>query len=115
MYKGVEALTAECLIACERAGVTDEVLGSFGGGAGSGAGSGDWASGADYRLDRMLVHGLRRSAEMQESTKTLRALGVPPMLTEGTADWQQAMGALAISPVPDGLSAKLKAILERMP
>jgi 3-hydroxyisobutyrate dehydrogenase-like beta-hydroxyacid dehydrogenase len=111
MYKGVEALTAECLIACERAGVTDEVLGSFGGGAGGG----DWASGADYRLDRMLVHGLRRSAEMHESTKTLRALGVPPMLTKGTADWQQAVGALAISPVPDGLSAKLKAILEKMP
>jgi 3-hydroxyisobutyrate dehydrogenase-like beta-hydroxyacid dehydrogenase len=26
MYKGMEALTAECLIACEKAGVTDEVL-----------------------------------------------------------------------------------------
>jgi len=46
MYKGVEALTAECLLACEKAGVTDEVLSSLGN---------DWATGADYRLDRMLV------------------------------------------------------------
>ncbi len=106
MYKGVEALTAECLIACERAGVTDEVLGSFGN---------DWASGADYRLDRMLAHGLRRAAEMAEASQTLSSLGVSPMLTEGTVGWQQAIGRLAISPVPDGLQAKLDAIVGKMP
>lgn len=106
MVKGVEALTAECLIACERAGVTDEVLGSFGN---------DWATGADYRLDRMLVHGLRRAAEMRETSQTLSSLGVSPMLTEGTVGWQQAIGELAISPIADGLQAKLSAIIERMP
>lgn len=106
MYKGVEALTAECLIACERADVTEEVLGSFGN---------DWASGADYRLDRMLVHGLRRAAEMYESSKTLRDLGISPMLTEGTVGWQQALGEMQVSPVPAGLKAKLAAILEKMP
>ncbi len=67
MYKGMEALTAECLIACEKAGVTEEVLASFG----NASGSGDWASGADYRLDRMLVHGARRAAEMHESSQDL--------------------------------------------
>jgi 3-hydroxyisobutyrate dehydrogenase-like beta-hydroxyacid dehydrogenase len=106
MYKGVEALTAECLIACERAGVTDEVLESFGN---------DWSGGADYRIDRMLVHGLRRSAEMYEASQTLLALGVSPMLTEGTVGWQQSLGELEITPVPDGLKAKLSAILEKMP
>lgn len=106
MYKGVEALTAECLIACEKAGVTDEVLGSFGN---------DWSEQADYRIDRMLEHGLRRAAEMSESSQTLRGLGVTPMLTEGTIDWQQRMGEMKISPVPSGLKAKLQAILERMP
>lgn len=106
MYKGVEALTAECLIACERAGVTDEVLGSFGN---------DWATGADYRLDRMLAHGLRRAAEMAEAAQTLSSLGVSPMLTEGTVGWQQAIGNLVISPVPDGLQAKLGAIVGKMP
>ena len=106
MYKGVEALTAECLIACEKAGVTDEVLASFGD---------NWSEEADYRLDRMLVHGLRRSAEMDESSKTLIALGVSPMLTEGTVGWQRSIGELEISTVPKGLKAKLTAILEKMP
>ncbi len=99
MYKGMEALTAECLIACERAGVTDEVLGSFGG---------DWASGADYRLDRMMVHGLRRAAEMEESCKTLEGLGVEPLMTRGTIARQAAIGGLATSPVPDTLKGKLE-------
>ena len=106
MYKGVEALTAECLLACERAGVTDEVLASFGN---------DWATGADYRLDRMLVHGLRRAAEMRESARTLDSLGTSPMLTESTARWQQLLGELELNPVPDGLRAKLAAILEKLP
>jgi 3-hydroxyisobutyrate dehydrogenase-like beta-hydroxyacid dehydrogenase len=101
MYKGMEALTAECLIACEKAGVTDEVLGSFGN---------DWASGADYRLDRMMVHGLRRSAEMEEVVKTLEALGVDPLMTRGTVLQQRAIGGLGVSPVPEGLTAKLALI-----
>jgi 3-hydroxyisobutyrate dehydrogenase-like beta-hydroxyacid dehydrogenase len=106
MYKGMEALTAECLLACEIAGVTDEVLASFGD---------DWASGADYRFDRMLTHGLRRAAEMSESCETLNALGIAPILTEGTVGWQQALGEMAIQPVPEALTAKLQAILDRMP
>lgn len=98
MYKGVEALTAECLIACQRAGVTEEVLGSFGN---------DWSSGADYRLDRMMLHGLRRSAEMTEVVKTLEALGVEALMTRGTVARQRAVGALGIDPPPEGLGAKL--------
>jgi 3-hydroxyisobutyrate dehydrogenase-like beta-hydroxyacid dehydrogenase len=101
MYKGMEALTAECLIACEKAGVTDEVLGSFGN---------DWASGADYRLDRMMVHGVRRAAEMEEVVKTLEALGVEPLMTRGTVVRQRAIGGLGVSPVPEGLDVKLRAL-----
>lgn len=101
MYKGMEALTAECLIACEKAGVTDEVLGSFGS---------DWASGADYRLDRMMVHGARRAAEMAEAAKTLEALGIEPLLTRGTVARQQAIGDLGIAEPPEGLAAKLEVL-----
>jgi 3-hydroxyisobutyrate dehydrogenase-like beta-hydroxyacid dehydrogenase len=97
MYKGVEALTVECLIACAKADVTEEVLGSFGN---------DWSSGADYRLDRMMVHGERRSAEMAEVVKTLEALGVEPLLTRGTVTRQAQIGGLGLEPV-DGLYAKL--------
>ncbi|MGD9811921.1 MAG: DUF1932 domain-containing protein [Sphingobium sp.] len=99
MYKGMEALTAECLIACERAGVTEDVLGSFGN---------DWSTGADYRLDRMIVHGSRRAAEMEEAVKTLVGLGVAPLMTRGTVQRQREIGSLGLSPVPDGLNAKLE-------
>ncbi len=101
MYKGVEALTAECLIACEKAGVTDEVLGSFGN---------DWSSGADYRLDRMMVHGLRRAAEMAEVVKTLEAIGVDALMTRGTVERQAQLGALGMKSPPDGLAAKLESL-----
>lgn len=105
MYKGVEALTVECLLACERAGVTDEVLASFGN---------DWATNADYRVDRMLVHGLRRAAEMDHSAETLSELGISPLLTEGTIQWQQVIGSLMLNPPPTGLNAKLAEILRKI-
>ncbi len=98
MVKGFEALTAECLVASARAGVVDEVLGSF---------DGDWATGADYRIDRMLVHGTRRSAEMAEVVKTLEALGVEPLMTSGTVGRQARFGALHVATPPEGLEAKL--------
>lgn len=103
MYKGVEALTAECLIACERAGVTGRVLDSFG--------NNDWATGADYRLDRMLVHGTRRAAEMTEATKTLLELGVEPMMTRGTIERQAQLGALGLKQPPEGLAMKLEKLV----
>jgi 3-hydroxyisobutyrate dehydrogenase-like beta-hydroxyacid dehydrogenase len=99
MYKGVEALTAECLLACKKAGVTEEVLGSFGN---------DWATGADYRLDRMMVHGERRSAEMAEVVKTLESLDVEALMTRGTVERQAQLGALGIKQPPEGLDAKLE-------
>ncbi|MFN3620492.1 DUF1932 domain-containing protein [Sphingorhabdus sp.] len=103
MYKGVEALTAECLIACERAGVTGKVLESFG--------NNDWATGADYRLDRMLVHGTRRSAEMTEAAKTLLELGVAPLMTSGTIERQAQLGALGLKQPPEGLAMKLEKLV----
>lgn len=82
MIKGVEALTAEMILAAEAAGVTDEVLSSLGD---------DWASKAVYNLERMKTHGVRRAAEMQEAAKTLTALGVEPIMTESTIRRQQEM------------------------
>lgn len=102
MYKGIEALTAECLIACVRAGVSDEVIASFGEG---------WAQDANYRLDRMMVHGTRRSAEMAEAVKTLEALGVPALLTRGTAERQAAIGALEVGAPPATLADKLERLM----
>ncbi len=102
MVKGVEALTAECLIAAARADVVDEVMASLGA---------DWAAKADYRLDRMMRHGLRRAAEMEEAAATLEALGLAPDMTRATVRRQREIGEAAIDPVPEGLAAKL----ERLP
>jgi 3-hydroxyisobutyrate dehydrogenase-like beta-hydroxyacid dehydrogenase len=101
MIKGAEALTAECLLAAEAAGVTAEVVASLGAG---------WSEKADYNLDRMLVHGRRRAAEMDEVVKTLIAVGVDPAMSRGAAARQRAVGALGVTAPPPGLAAKLAAL-----
>jgi len=108
MVKGLEALTTECLIAAEVAGVTDEVVASLNA---SWPGV-DWARKGDYNLDRMIVHGLRRAAEMEEVAKTLDALGVGAVMTRGTIEMQRATGALGLTP-PATLAGKIQAVLGR--
>ncbi|MDZ4307646.1 NAD(P)-dependent oxidoreductase [Allopontixanthobacter sp.] len=75
MVKGIEALTAEMVLAARHAGVADEVLASLGE---------DWACKAEYNLERMTMHGQRRADEMEEVAKTLESLGVEPLMTHGT-------------------------------
>jgi 3-hydroxyisobutyrate dehydrogenase-like beta-hydroxyacid dehydrogenase len=84
MVKGIEALTAEMMLAADRADVADEVLGSLGG---------EWAAKADYNLERMTSHGMRRAAEMEEVAKTLESLGIEPLMTRGTIIRQREMAA----------------------
>lgn len=109
MVKGLEALTAECMLAAERAGVRAPVIASL---DASWKVQG-WAERADYNLDRMLVHGLRRAAEMEEAARTLEELGVTPAMTRATIARQREMGLIAKAS-PDGLAAKLAAIAERL-
>ena len=66
----------------------------------------------DYNLDRMLVHGTRRAAEMEEAVKTLDALGTGSAMTHATVQRQRMLGAVGRG-APDGLDAKLHLILER--
>lgn len=87
MVKGVEALTAEMMLAAEEAGVAGEVLASLD----ASERSMTWAERSDYNLERMAVHGLRRAAEMEEVVKTLIALGVEPLMTRGTVVRERAM------------------------
>jgi len=107
MIKGLEALTAECLIAAEAAGVVDEVIASLEASEGPA-----WEQRANYRLDRMLVHGSRRAAEMEEAVKTLISLNIRPLLSRGTVERQRAIGELSVTQSPTGLKAKL-AVLDR--
>jgi 3-hydroxyisobutyrate dehydrogenase-like beta-hydroxyacid dehydrogenase len=102
MVKGIEALTAECVLAADRAGVLDEVLASLD----ASDKPKPWGERADYNLDRMLAHGARRAAEMEEVVKTLEALGTGSAMSVGTVIRQRAIGSLGATP-PDGLAAKL--------
>lgn len=106
MVKGLEALTAECVLAAAQAGVLEEVLASLD----ASEKRRTWAERADYNLDRMLVHGVRRAAEMEEVVKTLDDLGTGAMMTRGTVERQRAIGALGVEMVPEGLGAKIERI-----
>jgi 3-hydroxyisobutyrate dehydrogenase-like beta-hydroxyacid dehydrogenase len=101
MIKGIEALTAECLLAAGAAGVTDEVLASLGE---------DWAERADYHLERMLVHGHRRAAEMEEVYATLTKLDIEPLLTGSAVQWQRRLGEIGCGAAPATLNEKLALI-----
>ncbi len=109
MVKGLEALTAECVLAAAQADVLDEVLASLD----ASEKAKPWDARADYNLDRMLVHGTRRAAEMEEVVRTLEDLGTGAAMTRGTVARQRAIGALGVKAVPEGLSAKIGAINEK--
>ena len=97
MIKGIEALSAECVLAADAAGVLPEVLASLGA---------EWADKFDYNLDRMMVHGSRRAAEMGEVVATLDALGTGSAMARATQARQDNLGAFGLKP-PPGLHAKL--------
>ena len=86
MVKGVEALTDEMMAAAEAAGVSAEVLASLD----ASTDVRPWREKAAYNLERMATHGARRAAEMEQSALTLRALGVVPLMTEGTIQRQRS-------------------------
>ena len=111
IIKGLEALTAESFLAARRAGVEDAVLASL---QSSDPGI-DWQARGAYNLERMLVHGARRAAEMNEVAATLRELGISDRMASATADWQAALAALDLAPGEDRLNDRADAILARMP
>ncbi|MFL6728179.1 MAG: DUF1932 domain-containing protein [Sphingomicrobium sp.] len=102
IVKGIEALTAEAMLAAELADVTQEVLASLD----ATERAVPWAERADYNLERMMLHGIRRAEEMNQAVRTLEALGIEPLLTRVTAQRQREMGLKRVHPLP-GLGAKL--------
>lgn len=94
MIKGLEALTAECLLAAEAAGVRDEVLASLD----ASERVRPWAERGAYNLERMIVHGGRRAEEMAEVVKTLDGLGTGSAMARATTQRQRAIGALGVAP-----------------
>ncbi len=110
MIKGFEALTAECFLAARRAGVADQVIASLEASDPEIA----WRRRGAYNLERMLVHGARRAAEMREVALTVEALGLPPGLSRATADWQDTLAGLAEAGDDPDLDTLLDRVLARL-
>jgi 3-hydroxyisobutyrate dehydrogenase-like beta-hydroxyacid dehydrogenase len=107
MIKGLEALSAECMLAARRAGVEGAVLASL---QASDPGW-DWRGRSAYNLERMMVHGARRAAEMREVAATLRELGLPDRMAAATAEWQDQIAALHLAGGADDLVDRADRIL----
>ncbi|NJS14480.1 MAG: NAD(P)-dependent oxidoreductase [Sphingopyxis sp.] len=111
MIKGFEALTAECLLAARRAGVEDQVFTSL---QASDPGW-DWRERGAYNLERMMLHGDRRAAEMREVAATLRDLGLPNRMALATALWQSQIADLNLSGGTADFADRADRILDKMP
>lgn len=114
MVKGLGALTQECFLAARRAGVEERIIASLA----QSYPMIDWAKFADYNLERMATHGLRRAAEMREVCETLESLGVEPAMTRGTVIREQRTGDARLrerfgGKVPEDRAAILQALSER--
>jgi 3-hydroxyisobutyrate dehydrogenase-like beta-hydroxyacid dehydrogenase len=90
MIKGIEALTAECFLAAQRAGIVDEVAASLN----NNYPTLDWQQVIAYNLERMASHGIRRADEMEQSAVTLAELGIAPLMTDGIVARQRELGEL---------------------
>lgn len=90
MVKGIEAVTLECFLAASRAGVVEEVAASLR----NNYPTLDWGKVAEYNIERMASHGIRRAAEMEEVADTLHELGIEPLMTQATVQRQREMGEI---------------------
>lgn len=107
MIKGLEALTAECLLAARRAGVEEQVIASLE----TSDPDIDWMARGIYNLERMMVHGSRRAAEMREVAATLRELSLPDRMAAATAQWQEEIGRLRLKARDEGFTGRADLIL----
>lgn len=110
MIKGFEALCAECFLAARRAGVEEAVLASLQ----ASDPQIDWQRRGAYNLERMMVHGARRAAEMREVAATVANFDLPSGMSAAAADWQARVAALGLEPGPPDLVARADTILSRL-
>jgi len=111
MIKGIEALTAECFLAAQRAGIVEEVAASLK----NNYPSLDWGKVIEYNLERMASHGIRRADEMDQVAETLRELGLDPLMATATSTRQRQIGEVGKAPairaaLKDSRAALLKAL-----
>jgi 3-hydroxyisobutyrate dehydrogenase-like beta-hydroxyacid dehydrogenase len=107
MIKGIEALTYECFVAAQRAGIVRQVADSLR----NNYPTLDWNKIVAYNLERMASHGERRAAEMEEVAQTLRELGLDPRMVDATVVRQREMAAIGGTPEVRGVLDQPAALL----
>ena len=53
---------------------------------------------AAYMLERVMVHGVRRAAELREVAITVDQLGLDNSMSSATVNWQQLIGEMKLDP-----------------
>jgi 3-hydroxyisobutyrate dehydrogenase-like beta-hydroxyacid dehydrogenase len=85
VIKGIEALAVESMLAARQFGAEDQVLASLNQ---TYPGMGWDKDLPDYLISRVAEHGRRRAAEMREVARTLRDIGIAPLMASATAERQ---------------------------
>ncbi|PWC31484.1 hypothetical protein TSO352_31015 [Azospirillum sp. TSO35-2] len=90
--KGFESVTMECVTAAVKLGIADRIIPSVA----ASLSNIDFATLADHVMERVVVHGKRRAAEMREVAATLDHAGVSGFLPAATAAHQQWVSDLGV-------------------
>ena len=110
MIKGIEALSAECLLTAKKLGIEETVIESL-----NNSFQGlDWSTRGGYNLERMCRHGIRRAAEMREVVNTIEEAGIDSEMTRSTVQWQQRIGEMGLQPSTDDLDEVVNLVLKKM-
>jgi 3-hydroxyisobutyrate dehydrogenase-like beta-hydroxyacid dehydrogenase len=94
MMKGLEAVMVECVLAGRKAGVDELVLDSLD----KTYPGFNFREKAAYMLERVMVHGVRRAAELREVALTVEQLGLDNDMSSATVEWQQRIGEMKLDP-----------------
>ena len=113
--KGIESVVMECMVAAVKLGVESRVVPSIS----DYLSKKDFAALANHVMERVVVHGQRRAAEMREVVATLEAAGLSHYMPAATAAHQQWIADLELAdsfagPVPKDGRAIAAALLVRL-
>lgn len=110
IIKGLEALLTESLLAARHYGVEAAVLASLS----DLLPHPDWPAQARYMLTRSLLHGRRRSEEMQYVAQTVAEAGIDPWMSQACVHRQAWAGehASAAAATGDSLSQLLDSLMQ---